>query len=314
MRLSEFTGDGIMNSKNFYATVNLDRQANRRSDTKWINKHLISQESRILPVWRGQSFVSIGESLSAAYLNYESLQSLKLKDKPIFLGSLNDYSYFCVDLSHLELPIEAVPTGTDKDFIDLRQIGGVMSPDEANLLAYARGISYWHQRNIYCGVCGKLTIVEESGHHRRCENKKCNTIQFPRTDSACIVLVHNGDNIILARADRFPPKMQSVLAGFLEPGESLEDCVAREVFEEVGIHLADIHYRHSQPWPFPSSLMIGFRARAISFDLKPDEKELVSADWFTRKELKAITPESDLQLPRKDSIARRLIDEWLDEN
>ncbi|PPR14716.1 MAG: NADH pyrophosphatase [Alphaproteobacteria bacterium MarineAlpha12_Bin1] len=314
MRLSEFTGDSLMNSKNFYATVSLDRQANRRSDTAWINGKLNSQKSRILPVWRDQSLVSTGKSFTAAYLTHESLQSLELKDKPIFLGSLNDYSYFCVDLSHLDLPIEEFQSGIDNDFIDLRQIGGVMSPDEANLLAYARGINYWHKRNVYCGVCGKLTIVEESGHQRRCKNKKCNTIQFPRTDSACIVLVHNGDKIILARADRFPPKMQSVLAGFLEPGESLEDCVAREVFEEVGIHLTDIHYRHSQPWPFPSSLMVGFRARAVSFDLRPDEKELVSADWFTRRELKAITPESDIQLPRKDSIARRLIDEWLEED
>ena len=158
-----------------------------------------------------------------------------------------------------------------------------------------------------------MTHSEAGGHQRRCEDKSCDTVHFPRTDSACIVLVYNDDKIVLARAGRFPEKMQSVLAGFLEPGENLEDCVAREVFEEVGINLTDIVYQHSQPWPFPSSLMVGFRARALNTDLHPDPKELESANWYSRDELKAITPDSEIQLPRGDSIARRLIEEWLAE-
>jgi NAD+ diphosphatase len=117
----------------------------------------------------------------------------------------------------------------------------------------------------------------------------------------------------MGASPRFKGRMQSVLAGFLEPGETLEDCVAREVFEEVGVHVTDVEYQHSQPWPFPASLMVGFRARALDTAITIDEKELLSAEWMSRDQLKAITPESEVQLPRPDSIARRLIEEWLAE-
>ena len=232
-------------------------------------------------------------------------------NEPILLGLVGETTYFSIDISHVENPADHDVLGSQGQFADLRQVGQIMAPEQGNLLAYARGINYWHQRHRHCGVCRAPTRSESAGHQRRCTEEACNAVHFPRTDTACIVLVYHDDNIILARAERFPPRMQSVLAGFLEPGESLEDCVMREIFEEVGVKVADVTYQSSQPWPFPASLMVGFRARAENTDLHPDPTELVSAGWHSRDTLKEITPDSDLQLPRADSIARRLIEDWL---
>lgn len=303
-----------MSRKNFYATISLNRAANQRSDDKWISEQLSNPESKLLPVWRNHNLFTQGDNFSMACLGLEHLNALSNgKNQPILLGTIGQTSYFSIDISHLDNPKDNILYNSGLEFADLRQIGPIMNPEEGNLLAYARGINYWHQQHLHCGVCGNMTHSEAGGHQRRCEDKSCDTVHFPRTDSACIVLVYNDDKIVLARAGRFPAKMQSVLAGFLEPGENLEDCVAREVFEEVGINLTDIVYQHSQPWPFPSSLMVGFRARALNTDLHPDPKELESANWYSRDELKAITPDSEIQLPRGDSIARRLIEEWLAE-
>jgi NAD+ diphosphatase len=303
-----------MTRTNFYANINLDRAANQRSDSEWLAERLRAPESRILPVWRSQNLISTGDAVSLVELDITHIETLSTSENvPILLGHVGEATYFSIDVSHVENPAEHNVLGQQGEFTDLRQVGPVMSREEGNLLAYARGIHFWHQRHRYCGVCGAPTRSEAAGHQRRCTDEACNVVQFPRTDTACIVLIYNDDNIILARAERFPPRMQSVLAGFLEPGENLEDCVAREVFEEVGVKVTDVAYQSSQPWPFPASLMVGFRARAENTDLHPDPTELVAAGWYSRAELKAITPESDLQLPRADSIARRLIEDWLAE-
>lgn len=303
-----------MTRRNFYANINLDRAANLRGDSNWLADRLCAPESRILPVWHSQNLIVTGDSVSLVELDITHIETLLTDENvPILLGQVGDATYFAIDVSHVENPAEHDVLGQHGEFADLRQVGPVMSREEGNLLAYARGIDFWHQRHRYCGVCGAPTRSEAAGHQRRCTNADCAVVQFPRTDTACIVLVYHDDSIILARAERFPPRMQSVLAGFLEPGESLEDCVAREVFEEVGVKVADVTYQSSQPWPFPASLMVGFRARAQNTDLHPDPIELVTAGWHSRAELKAITPQSDLQLPRTDSIARRLIEDWLAE-
>jgi NAD+ diphosphatase len=303
-----------MTRTNFYANINLDRAANQRTDSEWLANLLRAPQSRVLPLWRSQSLFTTGDELSMIELDIGHIETLSNgQNEPILLGLVEETAYFSLDVSHIENPADHDVLGQQGQFADLRQVGPVMARDVGNLLAYARGIDYWHQRHRHCGVCGAPTRSEAAGHQRRCTDEACNAVHFPRTDTACIVLVYNDDNIILARADRFPPRMQSVLAGFLEPGESLEDCVAREIFEEVGVNVTDVTYQHSQPWPFPASLMVGFRARALNTDLHPDPAELASADWRSRAELKAITPESDLQLPRADSIARRLIEDWLAE-
>jgi len=304
-----------MTRSNFYANINLDRAANQRSDADWLAERLRAPESRMLPVWRSQNLFTTGDEVAMLELDIAHLEVLSSGDnEPVLLGLVEETAYFTIDVSHIEDPAEHPVLGEQGQFADLRQVGPVMARDQGNLLAYARGIDYWHRRHRYCGVCGAPTRSEAAGHQRRCTDAACNAVHFPRTDTACIVLVYNDDDIILGRAERFPPRMQSVLAGFLEPGESLEDCVAREIYEEVGVDVTDVTYQSSQPWPFPASLMVGFRARALNTDLHPDPTELVTAGWHSRAELKAITPESDLQLPRADSIARRLIEDWLAED
>lgn len=303
-----------MTRKNFYATINLDRAANQRSDSDWLAAQLRAPQSRVLPVWRSQNLIVSGDQVSVVELDITHLETLSNgHNEPILLGRIGETAYFSINVSHIENPAEHDVLGQQGQFADLRQVGPVMAREQGNLLAYARGIDYWHQRHRYCGACGAPTRSEAAGHQRRCTNDACNAVHFPRTDTACIMLVYHEDNIILARAERFPPRMQSVLAGFLEPAESLEDCVAREIYEEVGVEVTDVAYQHSQPWPFPASLMVGFRARALNTDLHPDPTELVTAGWHSRAELKALTPDSELQLPRPDSIARRLIEDWLAE-
>ena len=299
---------------NFYANIHLDRAGNQRVDSDWVSARLRAPESRILPVWRSQNLISPGDQVTMVELEITHLDILTNgQNEPILLGLVDEVAYFAIDVSHVDDPIAHDVLGQQGEFADLRQVGPVMAREEGNLLAYARGINYWHQRHQFCSVCGAPTRSEAAGHQRRCTNEACNATHFPRTDTACIMLVYHGDRIILGRAERFPPRMQSVLAGFLEPGESLEDCVTREIYEEVGVRVTDVSYQSSQPWPFPASLMVGFRARALDTELDPHPSELVSAGWHSRDELKALTPESALQLPRPDSIARRLIEDWLAE-
>jgi NAD+ diphosphatase len=303
-----------MATSNFYSSEYLDRVSHLRKDETWITEQLSSTTTRLIPVWQQNNLIQGTDAVEAAILEITHVETLRstLAD-PVLLGLIDGTAYFTLDVSHIEHPHEHEILGAAGVFEDLRKVGPYIQHQQGNLLAYARGINYWHQRHRFCGVCGTPTRSEAAGHQRRCTDESCNAVHFPRTDVACIMLIHDGDRIIMGKAPRFQGKMQSVLAGFLEPGETLEDCVAREVLEEVGVQVTDVEYQHSQPWPFPSSLMVGFRARALDTELTIDEEELLSADWMSRDELKAITPESEIQLPRKDSIARRLIEEWLAE-
>ena len=171
---------------------------------------------------------------------------------------------------------------------------------------------HWHQQHRFCSVCGHPTEPKEAGHKRQCVNPACGAEHFPRTDAAMIVIVHDGgDRCLLARSPRFPPNMYSALAGFLEPGESLEDCVVREVYEEVGLRVTDVRYHSSQPWPFPRSVMIGFHARAENTDLTLDEEEIEDARWVTRDFLRAKDQWQNFFIPPRIAVARHLIDDWI---
>src|SRR5262249_54747330 len=217
-----------------------------------------------------------------------------------------------VEASHGDAPAPVSSLAEAAAFADLRTVGPLIERDQGALLAYARGMMHWHARHRFCGVCGHPTASLEAGHVRRCTNAACGAQHFPRTDPAVIMLVHDrGERVALGRQKAWPSGMHSVLAGFVEPGESLEDAVRREVAEEVGIALAEVIYHSSQPWPFPSSIMLGFTARAITTDLNLATDEIESARWYTRAELPA-SPENEVfRMPRRASIARRLVDDWL---
>ena len=293
---------------NKYAGVPLDRAALRRRDPEWLAEAQASSEARLVPVANGSSFVGGPvEAPRAVFLP----MGMGFDVEPVFLGLMEGAPIFAADLSGPEMPSALAGLGR---FEDLRAVGPLMPDGEAALCAYARGITWWNARHRFCGVCGAPARSEEGGHVRLCTNPDCGTRHFPRTDPAVIMLIHDGgDRVLLGRSPRFPVGMYSVLAGFVEPGETLEEAVAREVLEEVGLEITDFRYHSSQPWPFPASIMLGYSARAVNFDIRVDPDELEEAHWFTRDSLRDHSRDDSFRLARPDSIARRLIDEWIEQ-
>lgn len=295
---------------NAYASGPLDRADKLRMDAEALAAALSHEAARLVPVWRGRNLVVMGEHLSSLRPVAHQTDILSIVEETVFLGFDPDGApHFAVDLSDHEEPPQLAE---DSVFEDLRKIGPLLAEDEGSILAYARGLVHWNQRHRYCGVCGASTRPARGGHERKCTNETCGAVHFPRTDPAVIMLVHDGaDRVVLGRQADWPPGRCSVLAGFVEPGESLEDAVAREVMEEVGLPVADVTYNSSQPWPFPSSIMLGFSARATATELKVDLDELESARWVTRDEVANSPEDESFALPRRDSIAYRLIQDWL---
>lgn len=297
---------------NLYAGGGLDRASLQRKDGAWIAARLSAPETRLVPVWRSLSLIDSTDAAAPRLVGIAAAEGAGLLALPgaetALLGLDGDSAYFTVDLTAaLEAP-EAHPALVGRGgFVELRSVGALLPATEAALAAYARGLMWWHQRHSFCGVCGHATLAREGGHVRACTDAGCAAHHFPRTDPAVIMLVHDGERCVLGRQPRFAPGLYSTLAGFVEPGESLEEAVAREVFEEVGVHVGEVRYFSSQPWPFPSSLMLGFYARADSTDITVQPDEIEHARWFTREELLTAPP----ALPRADSISRRLIETWL---
>ena len=302
---------------NVFSGVPLDRVDHLRTDTAWIEARLNDPASRFVPVWNQQSIVFAGAEPRAALNDRQSIAELLDSNAPLaFLGVTPDdggIAHFAVDFSHLpEETLTARYTGGA--LMDLRDSVQLVPAHEASILAYARGLMYWHRKNGFCAACGHKSETCRAGHERVCTNPACGAVHFPRTDSAVIVLVHDGDDCLLCRQSHWPTGMHSTLAGFLEPGESLEEAVAREIFEESGVQVADVRYHSSQPWPFPASIMVGFMAKANSREINVDDKELEYAHWYGRDWLRNVVDSDDFRMPGKYSIARRLIGDWIDGN
>jgi len=321
-----------MSRDNFYAGAGLDRVAHLRKDEAWLAESLADPRSRLVPVWRARNLVAgysgDGEPFGAIMRNPAALRGQVtpvLLEPPavrphiesgapvVLLGLVEAVAHFAIDLSYLETPEEAPELAGLGRFTDLRAVGPLMGQAEGAMLAYARGILHWHNRHRFCGRCGSETRSADAGHMRVCLNPECGTSHFPRTDPAVIMLVTRGEMCLLGRQAIWPPGMHSTLAGFVEPGESLEEAVAREVHEETGVRVVDVRYRSSQPWPFPSSLMLGFRATAIDEEIRVFTEELEDARWFSRDFVRGHEPDESFRTPRRDSIAWRLIKDWLDE-
>ena len=305
---------------NYYASGGIERAHLLRADADALRRMLAEPTTRVVPVWRARNLVVEGPPPLAASLSVEEFRrrfaevELDPETGAVLLGMVDAAAHFAVDLSALaEDEAQARVAGLAK-FVDLRVVGPLIARNEGALLAYARGLMHWHDRHRFCGACGAPTRLGEGGHVRRCTNEACKASHFPRTDPAVIMLVTDGQRVLLGRQRVWPPGQHSVLAGFVEPGESLEDAVAREVFEEVGLKVRDVRYRSSQPWPFPASIMLGFTAVSDAAALKVNTDELETARWFTRAEMKACPENETFRLPRRDSIARRLVEDWLAEN
>jgi NAD+ diphosphatase len=227
----------------------------------------------------------------------------------ILLGRLNGTVYFACALDAENGRAESGVSLSD--FEDLRKVGPLLDDHEATLLAYAKSLCHWHERHRFCGACGSPTVAGRAGHVRVCQNAQCGASHFPRIDPAIIVLVHCHDHCLLGRQSRWPKKRYSTIAGFVEPGESAEHAVLREVFEETGIRLEHLSYQSSQPWPFPGSLMLGFHAETARQEICRNDEELEDARWFSRQEVaRAIEGRGDIRLPPRMSISRRLIEDW----
>ncbi|MEX0915119.1 MAG: NAD(+) diphosphatase [Wenzhouxiangellaceae bacterium] len=300
-----------------YADETLDRAAIVREDPERLQRALEHCSACTVAVWRNQSLVTGLETARPGAVRH-GIEFHRHASEVVFLGLDNDVPLFAADYSHLEEPAVARLLG-DR-FIDLRRVGPLLEDGEAALLAYARGMLYWHRNHRFCGRCGTATESQKGGHLRACTNPDCRRLSFPRTDPAVIVLVEHpgGDGgpprCLLGRSPHFLPGMYSTLAGFVEPGESLEQTVRREVIEESGVRVGDVRYLASQPWPFPSSLMIGFHATAASTEIRLHDQELEDARWFSADELLAVKARGEDEtfcLPRKDSIARFLVETWL---
>jgi len=297
--------------RNHYEDTHLDRAAHLREDDGWHETSLVSADVRILPVWRSQTLVTEEYEPSLALFDGTVLGQYGIGDGAVqtaFLGMVDDVAHFAMDFSHLEEP-DMIRPG---EFHDLRAVGPRMEANEGALAAYARGILHWHRRHLFCGRCGSPTLSTWAGHKRKCTNPDCALDHFPRTDPAVIMLIHDdADRVLMGRHPSWPEGRYSVLAGFVEPSESLEQAVAREVLEEAGIEITDIRYHSSQPWPFPSNIMLGFTARALSTDLTIDPEELADARWVTIDEIKNSPQDENFHLPRVDSISYRLIEDWV---
>ena len=298
---------------NSYSGSGLDRLHLKRGDGTWYAQVLADAATRFLPVWQARNLVDDPAAPGLAWIDRaRASELLSSGAEATLLGQQGETLYIGIECSYLETPDHAPALAGCGHFVDLRTVGPLLPGPTASLLATARAYAQWHSRHRFCGLCGSRTTVEEAGHQRRCSNPTCNAVHFPRTDPAVIMLIHDGgDRAILGRQKVWPPGMHSVLAGFVEPGESLEEAVAREVKEEVGIDVAEVTYHSSQPWPFPSSIMLGFWARALDTTLAIDPHELESALWVSREEMLASPEDDRFKLPRRDSISRRLIEDWL---
>jgi NAD+ diphosphatase len=313
---------------NPYTGSPLDRAVHRREDAAWIAAALADQASLFLPLREAKSLLRGSDTGSpeAVFLPGPAGAVFCAPDGSadgertfpwVFLGLMNGgpmgggpmggRAVFAFDLGAADPAV--LPAGTEGAFVDLRAVPGLLSPAEAAMLAHARGLLHWRSRTRFCGVCGTEVAPASAGNVMRCPI--CDAQHFPRTDPAVIMLVTDGERALLGHSHRFPRvAMYSTLAGFVEPGESLEEAVAREVGEETGVRVGRVDYHSSQPWPFPGSIMLGFYAEALSTEITIDPEELRDARWFTRAEITAHESHG-FSLPRLDSIARRLIEDWM---
>jgi len=286
------------------AGILLDRLGHRRGESRWL--HEIGQiedlDSVVYLAVRGsRNLVHVGDPPRPALLSGSEARALASNGKDaILLGQQGDTYYFALPVAEQQTP------PSRHEFRGLRGLAGDLDGSDAALLAYARAMVLWHRNHPFCARCGARTRSIEAGHARLCTRNDCGTRHFPRVDPAIIVLITRGDSCLLGRQPDWPPGRYSTIAGFVEPGESLEEAVIREVREETGVTAVKPRYHSSQPWPFPSSLMLGYTAEAVTEEIFLVDGELEDARWVNRAEIAS----GRILTPTPFSIAYALVKSW----
>jgi len=300
---------------NTFAGNPLDRESYRRADVEWLAEKLAAADSLAVAVWNGRPLVEDGEGGAPrlAYVCADMARELSGgAERLLFLGLWKETAVFAVDLEGAADPVDGPLEGLGR-FEDLRAIGLTLPAGDAAIAATAKSMFEWRRRHRHCAACGEVSEVAEGGWKRVCP--ACKTQHFPRTDPVVIMLAAKGEKCLLGRQAAWPKAMYSALAGFLEPGESIEEACARELFEEAGLRAVTVRYHSTQPWPYPSSLMIGLIAEVENDDAVADQVEIDEVRWFSRTEARALIAGqmSDAKAPGALAIAHQLIRAWAEE-
>ncbi|KEJ90932.1 NAD(+) diphosphatase [Sulfitobacter donghicola] len=304
----------------------LDRAGEIRSNPQALAEAAAHPDARAIVFWRGKPLISPERPAGLIRLGMDHAILQDAAEAPILLGREEGGPTFAVDISawapsdldestlggfldpseqrHPALPEWMV-------FAELRRIMTWLSPRDAELAASGKAVFEWHKSHRFCACCGAKSQLSHGGWQRSCPS--CGASHFPRTDPVVIMLITHGNSVLVGRSPGWPQGMYSLLAGFVEPGETLEAAVRREVFEEAGVQVGEVGYLASQPWPFPASLMFGCWGHATSKDITIDPVEIEDARWITREEMMAISngQHPEIMPARKGAIAHFLIERWL---
>lgn len=306
-----------------FGSSGLDRAAHLRTDAEALAALRVAEGTRILPVWRGKPLIGPD---GAGWLSGSSALLAAAEGDGVFLGLDAGGARFAADLSAWEPPADAAtpPPGlfdlseqTHPDapeghrFAELRAVMTTLTPRDAELVVTAKALLAWHRSHRFCSACGQPSAMAQGGWQRLCPS--CGAQHFPRTDPVVIMLVTRGNAVLLGRSSGWPERMYSLLAGFMEPGETMEAAVRREVAEETGVRVGLVRYLASQPWPYPGSLMLGCAAEALSEAITLDLNEVEAAMWVRREELAQVFAgeHPEIRAPRSGAIAEFLLRNWL---
>ncbi|MBW4709352.1 NAD(+) diphosphatase [Roseobacter sp. YSTF-M11] len=304
----------------------LDRAGELRDDSASIEAARTSADTRAIVFWRGKPLITSGDTAELVRLPMDHAILAEVTPEQIFLGREDGAARFAVDLSAWEPPdLDTEMLGGFLDpseqshpalpatmvFAELRRVMTWLSPRDAELAATGKAVFGWHETHKFCSKCGAKSQISQAGWQRRCPD--CGASHFPRTDPVVIMLITHGNRVLMGRSPGWPEGMYSLLAGFVEPGETLEAAVRREVLEEAGVQVGAVGYLASQPWPFPASLMFGCSGQALSEEIIIDPVEIEDALWISREEMMlAFSGDHPTMLPaRKGAIAHFLLENWL---
>jgi len=286
----------------------IDRASHLRAQSAEL---LAGPDARLLPQWQDKALIDLsGARPALGWVAPGPGLVAEAVEAPVFLGRYQDAPRFTADFSALDEEAARDRFGETMKFIDLRSVLGQLTQAEATIVASAKGVVGWHRTHPFCARCGDASVPEDGGWRRRCT--ACGSLHFPRTDPVVIMLVTRGERVLLGRQSVWPPGLYSLLAGFMEPGETIGDAVRRETHEETSVRIGRVRFLASQPWPFPASLMLGCWAEALSEEIVIDA-EIEDARWVSRAEMAmALNGEHPhFASPRQDSIARWILTAWV---